>query len=127
MHLNLWSLRFPWSLTLKPLIFQLIMNSIEVGSMGTPLLELTSTSLTGDANLKTVSYKGCGALCHLLRDVSLFLWDDSHVTQIQFYAEPRVYQWNFTKGNGIFFKSDGLKSNLSAVSTTNRFLLTGGN
>ena len=58
---------------------------MEVGSMGTPLLELTSTSLTGDANLKTVSFKGCGALCHLLRDVSnFFSSNDIHVTQIQF-------------------------------------------
>ena len=80
------------------------MNSIEVGSMGTPLLELTSTSLTGDANLKTVSYKGCGALCHLLRDVSLFLWDDSHVTQIQFFAKLESISGILQKVTGYFLK-----------------------
>ena len=105
MHMNLWSHRFPSSLTLKPLIFQLIMNSMEVGSMGTPLLELTSTSLTGDANLKTVSYKGCGALCHLLRDVSLF-YHRMILTWPRYspMLKPEPYLRKFTKGNKIVLK-----------------------
>ena len=101
----------------KPLILQLILIPnciIQVGAMGTPLLEITSTSLTGDANLKTVSYKGCGSLCHLLRDVSIFFY----MTHLK---SEGFSEWNLVKVMGYFLKKWRSEIQFIAVTTTNRF------